>query len=182
MTKVRVSLNNNPYTISIGPGISKQISRLIKPFDRGGKILVVTDTNIKRVHAAFLKTLSNNKTHFFFLKPGEAAKSFSTVARILDFMLKKGFDRTALILTVGGGVAGDVGGFAAAIYMRGISFVQVPTTLLAQVDASIGGKTGVNHPMGKNLIGSFFQPRAVIVDINFLKTLKPSEFRNCACE
>ena len=110
------------------------------------------------------------------VEDGEGAKSFANLERIMGFLLEHRIERGATLIALGGGVVGDLTGFAAACYQRGIAFVQVPTTLLAQVDSAVGGKTAINHPLGKNMVGAFHQPRAVIADVATLATLPPREF------
>jgi 3-dehydroquinate synthase len=175
---VKVPLGENSYNILIQPGIALKLTGLIKPFKREGKTLILSDANVRRFHPAVFNKLKSAGTCFFFIKPGEASKNLKTIEQILTFMLKNRFDRSSLLVAIGGGVVGDMGGFAASLFMRGIPYIQVPTTLLAQVDSSVGGKTGVNHAMGKNMIGTFCQPRAVFIDPEFLKTLSKKEFLN----
>jgi 3-dehydroquinate synthase len=141
-------------------------------------VAVVTDSNVAALHArpvvAALRAHAASVAEVV-LPAGEAHKTWDTLNRIFDALLAARFDRDALIVAVGGGVVGDMAGFAAAVYQRGIEFVQVPTTLLAQVDSSVGGKTGINHPLGKNMIGAFHQPRLVVIDVATLATLPDRE-------
>ena len=143
----------------------------------GRKVAVITNPTISKLH---LKTLREhiraNELHIVTIPDGEEYKNLETVETILDELFENKLDRKSLIIAFGGGVIGDISGFSASIYQRGIDFIQIPTTLLAQVDSSVGGKTGVNNRFGKNLIGSFYQPKAVYIDINFLKTLPKREF------
>ena len=135
-------------------------------------MFVVSDENVAPLYLNTLRgALSFTAVDEFVLPPGEAVKTLGSVQRIFDAMLAVPCDRRTTLIALGGGVVGDIAGFAAACYQRGIDFLQVPTTLLAQVDSSVGGKTGVNHPLGKNMIGAFHQPRGVLVDIDTLKTL-----------
>src|SRR5690606_5441567 len=121
--------------------------------------------------------LSGFDTASLVLPDGERHKTLETVSRIYDVLLQRRMDRQTTLIALGGGVIGDMVGFAAATYQRGVHFIQIPTTLLAQVDSSVGGKTGVNHPLGKNMIGAFYQPRAVLADMDTLTTLPPRELR-----
>jgi len=143
------------------------------------KKVIITDNNIKKLYGK--KILSKlTKTHqnvsLLAFKAGEKSKNWHTAYRLARKMLKLGFDRQSIIIALGGGVVGDMSGFVANIFMRGIPFIQIPTTLLAMVDSSIGGKTGVDTPEGKNLLGTFYQPRKVLIDISFLKGLPHAEF------
>ena len=178
MNTVKVSLGIKSYTIHFETGLRQNLCQLLKPFAGSGKVLILSDENIRRLYPLIFKEFKKSNVEMFFIKPGENSKRFETVENIIGFMLKKGFDRSSLLVALGGGVVGDIGGFAASIYMRGIQYVQVPTTLLSQVDSSVGGKTGVNHTLGKNMIGTFYQPKAVFIDTGFLKTLNEREFLN----
>jgi len=175
MTIVHVKLAGRSYDIYIQAGLMKSLPVLIKPYCRGGRCLVLTDGNLARRYASLIRDLRKAGALIYAVRPGERSKTLSTVERILTFMLRHRFDRDSLLVALGGGVVGDLGGFAASLFMRGIPYVQVPTNLLSQVDSSVGGKTGVNHALGKNLIGSFHQPRAVFIDPAFLKTLPLKE-------
>jgi 3-dehydroquinate synthase len=163
------------------------IKKLEKHFDFSGysSIVLITDTAVKRLYGqdvlARLKA-TGKKVLLFVLPVGERAKSLSTAERGYRFLLENNIDRKGLICALGGGVVGDVGGYIAATYLRGIDYLQLPTTLLAQVDSSIGGKVGVNFSGKKNMVGSFYQPRAVIADVALLKTLPQAERRNGLAE
>ena len=123
------------------------------------------------------KTLSKfADVDFLILKSGETSKNMESLSRIHSKLIENNFDRSSTLIALGGGVIGDITGFAAATYQRGINYIQLPTTLLAQVDSSVGGKTGVNHPLGKNMIGAFHQPLAVVIDISFLSTLSDRQY------
>jgi len=170
--------------IMVGDGILKRLERY---FDFSGYsgITLVTDTTVKRLYGkSVLATLeaAGKKPHLLTLPVGEKAKSLGTVERGYRFLLEHGIDRKGLVCALGGGVVGDVAGYIAASYLRGIDYIQLPTTLLAQVDSSIGGKVGVNFSGKKNMVGSFYQPRAVISDVSLLKTLPPAEMRNGLAE
>ncbi len=176
---VPVKLGVRSYDILIEPGSLDGIGTRLRRLAGTNKVGIVTDRNVAR---RFLRpvTLSLKRAGFFvfpiILPPGEQTKTLRTVEVILDKLAKFRFERQSVLLALGGGVVGDLTGFAAAIYQRGIPFVQVPTTLVAQVDSSVGGKTGVDHPLGKNLIGAFHQPRAVFIDPHTLRTLPQREW------
>ncbi len=141
------------------------------------KVAIVTNTTVASLHLEYLKSkISANELYVITIEDGEEFKTLATVERILNELFEAKLDRKSLLIAFGGGVIGDMTGFTASLYQRGIGFVQVPTTLLAQVDASVGGKTGVNNAYGKNLIGAFYQPEAVYIDTDFLKTLPSREF------
>ncbi len=141
------------------------------------KVAIVTNTTVSELHLEHLKSkISADELYVVTVEDGEEFKTLATVEAILNKLFEAKLDRKSLLIALGGGVVGDMTGFTASIYQRGIGFVQVPTTLLSQVDASVGGKTGVNSAYGKNLIGAFYQPEAVYIDTNFLKTLPKREF------
>jgi 3-dehydroquinate synthase len=176
MVRLTVDLAGRPYEIHIGPGLLGKLGDFVRPL-RPSRLLVATDPRVGRLYAGDVTTALGAvaPTSVFELAGGETGKDLRTVESVLDALQAAGADRKSVLVALGGGVVGDIAGFAAAIYMRGIRFVQVPTTLLAQVDSSVGGKTGVNHPRGKNLIGAFHQPEAVIADTDTLRTLPPRE-------
>ncbi|KGG15333.1 3-dehydroquinate synthase [Prochlorococcus sp. MIT 0602] len=152
---------------------------------KGTRILVVTNSEIAKPYSSlFIQSLKSAGylPYLFIVEAGEEQKRISTIELIHNAAYENQIERSSLIIALGGGVIGDMAGFAASTWLRGISFIQVPTTLLAMVDASIGGKTGVNHPQGKNLIGAFHQPSLVLIDINTLKTLPEREFRSGMAE
>ena len=170
--------------IIVGDGIVNQLEQY---FDFSGysSIVLITDTTVKRLYGQdVLQALkaTGKKVSLLTLPVGERAKSLSTVERGYRFLLENNVDRKGLICAFGGGVVGDLGGYIAATYLRGIDYIQLPTTLLAQVDSSIGGKVGVNFSRKKNMIGSFYQPRAIICDVALLKSLPPAEMRNGMAE
>ena len=177
MREVTVSLGERSYPILVGAGLLADCAPLAT-LASGRMVAVVTDSNVAALHArpvvAALRAHAASVAEVV-LPAGEAHKTWDTLNRIFDALLAARFDRDALIVAVGGGVVGDMAGFAAAVYQRGIDFVQVPTTLLAQVDSSVGGKTGINHPLGKNMIGAFHQPRLVVIDVATLATLPDRE-------
>jgi len=170
--------------IIVGDGIINQLEQY---FDFSGysSIVLITDTTVKKLYGqSVMKALkaTGKRASLFTLPVGERVKSISTVERGYTFLMGNNIDRKALICTLGGGVVGDVGGYIAATYLRGIDYLQLPTTLLAQVDSSIGGKVGVNFGGKKNMLGSFYQPRAIICDVALLKSLPPAERRNGMAE
>ena len=179
---IRVELSANPYPIVIGAGALQQLGEQVRAagIKAGTKVLVVTNPVVEQHYGA--TALSSLKAAGFeasslVIEAGEDQKTPATVALIHDAAFERRLERGSLIVALGGGVVGDMAGFAAASWLRGIAVVQVPTTLLAMVDAAIGGKTGVNHPGGKNLIGAFHQPRLVLIDPATLATLPEREFR-----
>ena len=176
---VPVSLGERSYNIQIQPGLLETLGGRIKSLGVKGKVGVVTDRHVARHYAkALLGTLRNLDLDAvpIVLAPGEQSKTLKSVKHILDSLARHRFERTSLLLALGGGVIGDLTGFAASIYQRGIPYIQIPTTLVAQVDSSVGGKTGVDHRLGKNLIGTFYQPRAVWIDPLTLRTLPAREW------
>ena len=180
--RVDVGLRGREYPILIGAELLRDASVLSGAAD-ARDVLIVTSETVGPLYLERVRmSLSGKRVQVLALPDGEAHKTLATVARIFDAMVEARFNRDACIAALGGGVVGDMAGFAAACYQRGVDFVQLPTTLLAQVDASIGGKTGVNHAAGKNLIGAFHQPVAVIADTSTLATLPPREFRSGLAE
>jgi 3-dehydroquinate synthase len=165
---VKISLPNNSYNITIDDLINLNFN---------SKVVIVTNTTIKKLHLDFLLSkISALQIDTIAIKDGEQYKNIDTINQILDFCFDKKLNRSSVLIAFGGGVVGDMTGFCASIYQRGIDFVQIPTTLLSQVDASVGGKTGINNKYGKNLIGAFYQPKAVYIDSFFLNTLPKREF------
>ena len=172
-----VELGVRAYPIHIGAGLLRDAEWLGAQLP-ARKLAIVTNSTVAPRYAPLLHAAREGReTHDIVLPDGESHKTLATVATIFDALLERRFARDDLIVALGGGVIGDMAGFAAACYQRGIGFVQVPTTLLAQVDSSVGGKTGVNHPLGKNMIGAFHQPLAVVADIDTLRSLPPRELR-----
>ncbi|WP_455479380.1 3-dehydroquinate synthase [Bartonella sp. B23] len=181
---VTVKLDKHCYNIIIGSDLIAQAASHIKcslnqkSFQT--RLAVVTDTNVASLHLATLQEeLTKNEIHAFpiVVEAGEQSKSFSTLQKVIDRILSARLERGDCVVAFGGGVIGDLGGFAASIIRRGMNFIQIPTTLLAQIDSSVGGKTGINSQYGKNLIGAFYQPQCVIADTCLLDTLPPREFR-----
>jgi len=176
MQTVRVDLAERSYTVYIGSDILGNQHPSLDISSDSAALIVSNETVAPIYLDALTKSLAGADIHSLVLPDGESFKTEETWSKIIDKLVGIRATRDATIITLGGGVIGDMGGYAAASYMRGISFIQVPTTLLSQVDASVGGKTGFNHPQGKNLIGAFHQPNAVLVDIETLKTLPEREF------
>jgi len=177
--QVRVGLGARGYDVLIGPGLIAQAGRLIAPFAPRGRVAVITDETVAAVWGAPLRdglAAGNLSVATLALPPGEATKSMARLGEVLGWLLDQKLGRDDLVVALGGGVIGDLAGFAAAVLKRGVDFVQIPTSLLAQVDSSVGGKTGVNAAQGKNLIGAFHQPRLVLADIGALETLSAREF------
>jgi len=173
----KVELGRRSYPIFIGAGLIARADFLEQHLC-GRDVLVVSDTTVAPLYAdALVESLASRRCVKAILPSGEPAKTLASVERLIDVLVANHFGRDCTILALGGGVVGDMAGFAAASYQRGVACIQVPTTLLAQVDSSVGGKTGVNHPGGKNLIGAFHQPSAVLIDIETLATLPQRELR-----
>ncbi len=178
MRQISVNLAGRSYDILIGPGLIGRVGEHLAPLAPTSIHVVCTDV-VAPLYASAVEQSCRAvaPTHLCTIADGEAIKDLSTVSVIIDALVRGRADRRSVLIALGGGVVGDIAGFAAAIYMRGIRFVQVPTTLLAQVDSSVGGKTGVNHPQGKNLIGAFHQPSVVVSDTAVLRTLPEREVR-----
>jgi 3-dehydroquinate synthase len=171
MQTLNVDLGERSYPIYIGNKLLGDPD-LIKPFISGHQVLIVSNVTVAPLYLDKVqKSLEGFTCETVVLPDGEEYKNLETLNNIFDALLEKRFERKCTIVALGGGVIGDMAGFAAACYQRGVPFIQIPTTLLAQVDSSVGGKTGVNHPLGKNMIGAFYQPRCVIADTNTLNTL-----------
>lgn len=175
MQQLTVELGDRSYPISIGSGLLGQRD-LFAPYIAGKQVCIVTDDTVAPLYlGALCRTLEGYQVSSVVLPTGEAYKNWATLQQIFDTLLAARHDRRTTLIALGGGVIGDMTGFAAACYQRGVDFIQVPTTLLSQVDSSVGGKTGINHPAGKNMLGAFYQPRAVIIDTASLTTLPPRE-------
>ncbi len=178
--KVRVELKERSYDIFISEGLIEKSAQHIAPFLRRPRVAVITDENVSALHLGTLvDALSEARiaSHILTLPAGEATKSWSYLTQSVDWLLEKKIERHDVVIALGGGVIGDLVGFAAAILRRGIRFIQMPTSLLAQVDSSVGGKTGINALQGKNLIGAFHQPSLVLADILALRTLPIRDLR-----
>ena len=171
---VTVPLGERSYPIVVGQRVLETLGLRLASVRRAGKVAVVTDETVAKLHGGTaVRSLkaAGYQPHVIALPAGERTKTLTWLSRVLDQLVAARFERNSIIVALGGGVIGDLAGFAAAVYQRGIPFVQVPTTLVAQVDSSVGGKTGVNHPLGKNLIGAFHQPCLVLIDVLTLRTL-----------
>lgn len=173
-TKIAVGLGDRSYDVRVGTGLIASAGRHIAPFARSRRLFVVSDLTVARLHGAQLQaglSAANLRVHEVTLAPGEATKSFTELERLCDALLDLHIERGDVVVAFGGGVIGDLAGFAAGVLKRGIDYVQIPTTLLAQVDSSVGGKTAINARQGKNLVGLFHQPRLVLADLDMLNTL-----------
>jgi 3-dehydroquinate synthase len=175
--RIDIALGERSYPIIIGSNLIEDAA-LLDAHVRARTVLIVSNATVAPLYAEALKrSLGSRRVHEVILPDGEEHKTLATVSCIFDAAIAGRLNRDAAMIALGGGVVGDMTGFAAACYQRGIDYIQVPTTLLAQVDSSVGGKTGVNHPQGKNMIGAFHQPRCVIADIATLRTLPDREYR-----
>lgn len=183
--KLSIDLDDINYDINIEKGLLDNVASEITEVFKGSKIFILTDKNVDKYYGT---RVLNNLTGLGYqvkkvvLKPGEETKSFLTLPLIYNELLDFKFNRSDLIITLGGGVIGDLGGFVASTYLRGVAFVQIPTTLLAQVDSSVGGKVGVDLDKGKNLVGSFYHPKKVIIDSEVLNTLTDRVFNDGMAE
>ncbi|MEJ6829975.1 MAG: 3-dehydroquinate synthase family protein, partial [Akkermansiaceae bacterium] len=180
MNSVHVDLGDRSYEILVEPGLLSQTGERILAAGLKGRAAIITDTNVaphylEKVEASLADAGYETSTHV--AEAGEASKSMTEVERLSRSLIQAGHDRSSFVVALGGGVVGDLAGFVAAIFYRGIPFVQIPTTIVSQVDSAVGGKTGVNAPEGKNLIGAFHQPRLVLTDPETLLTLPGREFR-----
>ncbi|MEE9454709.1 MAG: 3-dehydroquinate synthase [Paracoccaceae bacterium] len=176
---LNVNLPGRCYDIVIGSGLLAESGARIKPFLKRPKVAIITDKNVAALHLKTLRAgldtagISNS---FLVMPPGEKTKSWKSLEVVVEWLIAERIERDDIIIAFGGGVIGDLVGFAAAILRRGVDFVQIPTSLLAQVDSSVGGKAGINSPLGKNLIGAFHQPKLVLADTDVLDTLTAREF------
>lgn len=181
MDRVRVELGERSYDILIGAGLLAQAATHLSAVGLGKRGVIITDSNVAPHYAGPLQQAlqaGGFQAEVLTIPAGEASKSMRQVDRLLDRLPALGLDRKSFVIALGGGVVGDLAGFVAGIYLRGLAFVQIPTTLLAQVDSSVGGKTGVNLPQGKNLVGVFYQPRLVLADTGLLASLPDRELRS----
>ena len=176
--QIVVPLGERTYPIYVGAGMSASFAPTCEQHSIARRVVIITDTNVAK---RYLKPLEKHLVHFQFnvssivIPPGEQQKSLARANRVFTKMLQEGVGRNSAVIALGGGVVGDLSGFVAAVYHRGLQCIQVPTTLLSQVDSSVGGKVAVNHPLGKNMIGAFYQPMFVWTDVEFLKTLPERE-------
>ena len=175
MPSLQVALGDRSYPIHVGSGLLDRAECFV-PHIRGRQVAIVTNETVAPLYLERLgATLAGYRVTPVVLPDGEAYKTWETLQGIFDGLLEARHDRHTTVIALGGGVVGDMAGFAAACYQRGVDFIQVPTTLLSQVDSSVGGKTGINHPLGKNMIGAFYQPKAVVIDTDTLRTLPARE-------
>jgi 3-dehydroquinate synthase len=182
---IRVELSERSYDIRIGRGILDQAGLFVADRLKGKQAVVITDDNVRQPHAekvAASLAASGIRTNTLVVPAGEETKSAEQAAALWNRLLELGADRKTFIVAVGGGVVGDLAGFVAATYARGIPFIQIPTTLMAQVDSSVGGKVGINLPLAKNLVGAFWQPAGVLIDLAALDTLPEREYRSGLAE
>lgn len=178
MSIISAGKGKSKYNIHIE---DKELSKnLINRYlNKHSKILVVTDSGIPKKYLKHLESNINNKSiHIFILPKGEKSKSYYSYKKIINELSKLKFDRSDYLIAFGGGVVGDITGFVASTYLRGISYIQIPTTLLAQVDSSVGGKTAINIPQGKNLVGAFYNPKCVLISTQYLRTLSEDEYKS----
>ncbi|WP_196593903.1 3-dehydroquinate synthase [Pectinatus sottacetonis] len=178
MKNVRVDLKENSYDIWIGNNLDEKIKQFFTEAGFSRRVFIISDTNVGPLYKNdIIKLLQavGYSVSVELIKAGEPSKSWDTAQLLYTKVIEAGLDRNSPIIALGGGVVGDIAGFIAATYMRGVPFIQMPTSLLAHVDSSVGGKVAINHPMGKNLIGAFYQPKAVFIDLDMLKTLPPRE-------
>jgi len=176
---------DNSYDILIGSGLLSKVPSDLKKSKLGNKYAIITDTNVEKLYAKdFLRNFVMNRLDTYLLRfnAGEQQKNRQTKAYLEDELIDFNFTRDSVVIALGGGVVGDIAGFVAATFNRGIPYVQVPTTLLAMVDSSIGGKVAIDHPLGKNLVGAFHQPKKVFIDLDILKTLPKREILNGLAE
>jgi exopolyphosphatase/guanosine-5'-triphosphate,3'-diphosphate pyrophosphatase len=177
MKEIRMDLGDRSYPILVNKGIIGELKNYVDKYE---KIILLSNTKVGALYAEKILDIlesTGKNINYFEVSDGEEHKSIESAFGIYDFMVENDFDRSSLVISLGGGVITDLGGYVAATYMRGIDFIQIPTSLLSQVDASIGGKVAVNHPKAKNLIGAFYQPKLVLIDVDFLKTLPEKEFK-----
>ena len=178
MKKIKINIPNNEYIVYLGKNIFDQLPKLIDKENISGKVLCVIDRNVNKYYSDLISQTFKNSdliTKQIIITSTEENKSFSTLQKIHSALIKNNFGRDSVIVAIGGGIIGDIAGFAASTYMRGIKYIQVPTTLLSSVDSSVGGKTGINFNHTKNVIGSFYQPKLVLIDTNFFHTLPQEE-------
>ncbi|MEQ8837274.1 MAG: 3-dehydroquinate synthase family protein, partial [Lacipirellulaceae bacterium] len=179
-SKVRVNLAERSYDIAIGNGNRHQLAEFLSSRTKHDHAVIITDENVDQLYADTIAdslTDAGWEVQVLIVEPGETSKCIGEAENLWETMLNEGADRHSIVLAIGGGVVGDLAGFVAATFTRGLDFFQVPTTLLAQVDSSVGSKTGVNLPGGKNMVGCFWQPLGVLIDVEVLTTLPDREYR-----
>ena len=177
MKKLHVGLKENSYDIIIGTNFTSEFPKYISEIYKGKKLFIITDSNIEKLYASKIPTFFEGyECTIHIIEAGEKNKHLETVKDIYTSMIEDGVTRDDLVVAFGGGVVGDIAGFVAATYLRGVKFIQIPTTVVSQVDSSVGGKVGVDLPAGKNLVGAFYQPKLVLIDIAFLRTLETRYF------
>ncbi|WP_425446945.1 3-dehydroquinate synthase [Dethiothermospora halolimnae] len=177
MIRLDVNTKDNSYPIYIGADFFSDLKKMLLDNNINKRIFIITDDNVRDYYLNMtIKVLEDFEVYTYVVKPGENSKSFETANKIYKRLLELSCDRDTTIVALGGGVVGDLSGYVASTYMRGLNFVQIPTTLLSQVDSSVGGKVAINFEGYKNIIGSFYQPKAVIIDVNMLETLESREF------
>ncbi len=185
MHSIKIKTKQNEYEVSIGRGYKEGISDILMKDYPKSKFAIITDENVAGLYInEFIKALNEKKRTFdvITIAPGEKSKSISQFEKIVRLLADKNYNRADVVVALGGGVVGDLAGFVASAFLRGVGLVQVPTTLLAQIDSSVGGKTAVNIPEGKNLVGAFYHPSAVYIDMDFLKTLPEADFADGMAE
>jgi len=181
----RVNLGRDSHQVLVGQGLLDQVGEFARQAGLAGRVAIITDSNVARLYLARVRKaveLLDPYPTTIELEPGEQSKSLGTLARVYDRLVEAKLERDCVIVALGGGVVGDLAGFAAATFLRGVALIQVPTTLLAQVDSALGGKTGINHPKAKNLIGAFYQPRLIVADVTTLESLPERVFREGLAE
>ena len=181
--RIHMALSNHPYDILLDHQAILQLPMELKKIYNGNKIYILTDENVFEIYQSTISMILHEySVEFVVVKPGEESKSLSVFEFVIDSLIDKQMKRTDLLIAFGGGVIGDLGGFVASSIYRGVPYIQIPTTLLAQVDSSIGGKTAINSQKGKNMIGAFYQPKLVIIDPDFLLSLSRFEYKNGMAE
>ncbi|MCW8849933.1 MAG: 3-dehydroquinate synthase [Melioribacteraceae bacterium] len=181
MQKIKIKIPSKEYDVYLGQNSFSQLPKIISKQNFTGNILFVIDSNVKKYYSEIIASVADSIPHkikAIVIHSSEKNKSYETVQKIHSYLIKNNFGRDSVIVAMGGGIIGDIAGFAASTYMRGIKYIQIPTTLLASVDSSVGGKTGINFENTKNIIGSFYQPDFVLIDTKFFETL-PQEERLC---
>ena len=178
MKKINVEVSDSSYPVFAGRGILTHLRPQLKKYARFNNFFIVIDRNVAKYHLKNIRRAvgRRKKIHYYELKPGESSKSQEQLRRIYDSLIKNNFGRDTLLISIGGGVTGDLAGYSAATYMRGLQLINIPTTLLSAVDSSIGGKTAINFNGYKNVIGAFYHPDMVLIDSDFLKTLPAKEY------